>query len=339
MLAVLTTLTPALNLGPRLFRPTRSSMVRMQEEVTIAPPKSVVDAVIDSTTNEAPQAQTRFTAVNLNSLDKWAEKFPALEPKLKDIKMSGLIFPFKASPYVIEELIDWEMEGDIGDDPFYRLIFPTMGMLAAHHREKLEAAAATEDPFALKDAVEEIREDLNPHPAGQKELNAGKKGMEDLTGVQHKYAETVLFFASAAQTCHAYCTCAAFPPRPPADPSTCPPPRGRRAHPRPPHRAGTASAGRSSSATPTSASPRRTPVRSSTTSRSTRRCDARRRPPPFPGTVHPLPLCPSSPPHPHPTPPRAVLTPPPPPRLAGVRHPLHRRRPDVHEDASDQGVL
>jgi len=206
MLAVLTTLTPALNLGPRLFRPTRSSMVRMQEEVTIAPPKSVVDAVIDSTTNEAPQAQTRFTAVNLNSLDKWAEKFPALEPKLKDIKMSGLIFPFKASPYVIEELIDWEMDGDIGDDPFYRLIFPTMGMLAAHHREKLEAAAATEDPFALKDAVEEIREDLNPHPAGQKELNAGKKGMEDLTGVQHKYAETVLFFASAAQTCHAYCT-------------------------------------------------------------------------------------------------------------------------------------
>ena len=206
MLAVLTTLTPALNLGPRLFRPTRSSMVRMQEEVTIAPPKDVVDAVIDSTTNEAPQAQTRFTAVNLNSLDKWAEKFPALEPKLKDIKMSGLIFPFKASPYVIEELIDWEMEGDIGDDPFYRLIFPTMGMLAAHHREKLEAAAATEDPFALKDAVEEIREDLNPHPAGQKELNAGKKGMEDLTGVQHKYAETVLFFASAAQTCHAYCT-------------------------------------------------------------------------------------------------------------------------------------
>ena len=73
MLAVLTTLTPALNLGPRLFRPTRSSMVRMQEEVMIAPPKSVVDAVIDSTTNEAPQAQTRFTAVNLNSLDKWAE--------------------------------------------------------------------------------------------------------------------------------------------------------------------------------------------------------------------------------------------------------------------------
>ena len=339
MLAVLTTLTPALNLGPRLFRPTRSSMVRMQEEVTIAPPKSVVDAVIDSTTNEAPQAQTRFTAVNLNSLDKWAEKFPALEPKLKDIKMSGLIFPFKASPYVIEELIDWEMEGDIGDDPFYRLIFPTMGMLAAHHREKLEAAAATEDPFALKDAVEEIREDLNPHPAGQKELNAGKKGMEDLTGVQHKYAETVLFFASAAQTCHAYCTCAASPPRPPADPSTCPPPRGRRPPP-PPLSAQVLlplGAVHRRLRPPLRPEGRRIALRLSREAPGG--ATRRRRPPPFPGTVHPLPLCPSSPPHPHPTPPRAVLTPPPPPRLAGVGHPLHRRRPDVHEDAPDQGVL
>ena len=52
--------------------------------------------------------------------------------------------------------------------------------------------------------VEVIREALNPHPAGQKTLNAPKKA--ELTGVQHKYAETVLFFAAAAQTCHAYCT-------------------------------------------------------------------------------------------------------------------------------------
>ena len=136
MLAVLTTLTPALNLGPRLFRPTRSSMVRMQEEVTIAPPKTVVDAVIDSTTNEAPQAQTRFTAVNLNSLDKWAEKFPALEPKLKDIKMSGLIFPFKASPYVIEELIDWEMDlRDASFDFCARMTSPEHATLAQLARD------------------------------------------------------------------------------------------------------------------------------------------------------------------------------------------------------------
>ena len=33
----------------------------------------------------------------------------------------------------------------------------------------------------------------------------GEKAAE-LTGVQHKYSETCLFFAAAAQTCHAYCT-------------------------------------------------------------------------------------------------------------------------------------
>jgi len=149
-------------------------------------------------------ANERFVAISLKSLDKWAEKFPKLKEKLRDIQLSALIFPFKASPYLVEELIDWEMEGDIADDPFYRLIFPTMSMLAPHHRTLLEEASDGGDPFRLKEVVDEIREDLNPHPAGQKELNAPKKA--ELSGVQHKYSETVLFFASAAQTCHAYCT-------------------------------------------------------------------------------------------------------------------------------------
>ena len=151
----------------------------------------------------APET-TRFQAISLNAMDKWAEKFPRLQPKLKDIKMASLIFPFKASPYLVEELIDWEMEGDIADDPFYRLVFPTMAMLSPEHQKLLEETCDKEDPFLLKEVVEEIREDLNPHPAGQKELNAPKK--DELTGVQHKYSETVLFFAAAAQTCHAYCT-------------------------------------------------------------------------------------------------------------------------------------
>merc|ERR1719231_1866386 len=96
------------------------------------------------------------------------------------------------------------MEGDIGEDPFYRLVFPTMDMLTQEHQDKLNSAVDSADPFEIKAAVADIREDLNPHPAGQKELNAPKKA--ELTGVQHKYSETVLFFPAAAQTCHAYCT-------------------------------------------------------------------------------------------------------------------------------------
>ena len=89
-------------------------------------------------------------------------------------------------------------------DPFYKLVFPTMDMLTQEHQDLLNNACDAGDPKEIKATVEVIREALNPHPAGQKTLNAPKKA--ELTGVQHKYAETVLFFAAAAQTCHAYCT-------------------------------------------------------------------------------------------------------------------------------------
>lgn len=100
-------------------------------------------------------------------------------------------------------MIDWKSE-NVREDPFYKLVFPTLDMLEDHHRAKLEAAHETADPAELMKVVAEIREDLNPHPAGQKALNAPKD--DSLTGVQHKYSETVLVFPAAAQTCHAYCT-------------------------------------------------------------------------------------------------------------------------------------
>ena len=114
-----------------------------------------------------------------------------------------MVFPFKASPYFVDELIDWE-GGDVKNDPFYRLVFPTMDMLEIHHREMLLAAKESGDPKAIMDAVASIRGDLNPHPAGQKTLNAPKN--DALTGVQHKYSETTLVFPAAARACHAYCT-------------------------------------------------------------------------------------------------------------------------------------
>jgi KamA family protein len=149
------------------------------------------------------QGNERYKAISLQALDKLAERIPQLQPHLEDIKLSGLIFPFKASPYYVDELVDWNA-ADVRQDPFYKLIFPTMDMLIPEHQEKLRAAKAEGDPAKLIQTVAEIREDLNPHPAGQKELNAPKK--DELTGVQHKYSETVLVFPAAAQTCHAYCT-------------------------------------------------------------------------------------------------------------------------------------
>jgi KamA family protein len=59
----------------------------------------------------------------------------------------------------------------------------------------------------LEAAAHQIQLGLNPHPAGQMELNVPR--LDDgtpLQGTQHKYRETTLFFPGSGQTCHTYCT-------------------------------------------------------------------------------------------------------------------------------------
>jgi KamA family protein len=58
----------------------------------------------------------------------------------------------------------------------------------------------------IKAEARRIQLSLNPHPAGQVELNVPRLDDEPLPGMQHKYRETVLFFPSSGQTCHSYCT-------------------------------------------------------------------------------------------------------------------------------------
>ncbi len=54
-------------------------------------------------------------------------------------------------------------------------------------------------------AVNAVRLELNPNPAGQ-DHNVPMLGDIRLKGIQHKYRETVLFFPAQGQTCHAYCS-------------------------------------------------------------------------------------------------------------------------------------
>jgi KamA family protein len=72
-----------------------------------------------------------------------------------------------------------------------------------HAVDKLMAENA--DKKTLDDKIRDIRLSLNPNPAGQ-EHNVPMLGEIKLRGIQHKYPETVLFFPSQGQTCHAYCT-------------------------------------------------------------------------------------------------------------------------------------
>lgn len=121
-----------------------------------------------------------------------------------NIEVVGNVLPFKVNNYVIDELIDWD---NYLDDPIFRLTFPQKEMLHpqdfATMREALEANSSKDE---LKLIADSIRTKLNPHPAGQMEMNVPQYKGEKLEGIQHKYEQTLLFFPSSGQTCHSYCT-------------------------------------------------------------------------------------------------------------------------------------
>lgn len=122
---------------------------------------------------------------------------------IHDIEVVGRVLPFKTNNYVVEELIDWN---NVADDPIFTLNFPRRGMLSQRHYARVERLLAEgADKAALDREIMNIRMQLNPNPAGQ-EHNVPTLGEIKLKGIQHKYPETVLFFPSQGQTCHAYCT-------------------------------------------------------------------------------------------------------------------------------------
>jgi KamA family protein len=127
------------------------------------------------------------------------------EQKQFEMEVVGNVLPFKANNYVIEQLIDWN---NIPNDPMFVLTFPQKGMLLPQHFEKMSTALKNNsDKKEIANIANEIRLQLNPHPAGQMELNVPTlKDGTKLYGMQHKYKETCLFFPSQSQTCHAYCS-------------------------------------------------------------------------------------------------------------------------------------
>lgn len=125
------------------------------------------------------------------------------EQECREIEIVGNIFPFKVDNYVLDELIEWE---NVPDDPIFRLTFPQKEMLSSQDfltiKDALDQNLTVDE---LKAVANEIRYRLNPHPAGQAS-NVPMLGNTKLTGMQHKYNETVLFFPASSQTCHSYCT-------------------------------------------------------------------------------------------------------------------------------------
>src|SRR6218665_511366 len=124
--------------------------------------------------------------------------------RMEAIEVVGNVLPFKTNNYVVDELINWD---DLENDPMFKLTFPQKEMLCDEHYDMMKIALThAKSRDEIKRVAMIIRNELNPHPAGQVEHNVPEVNGEKLMGMQHKYKETVLFFPSQGQTCHAYCT-------------------------------------------------------------------------------------------------------------------------------------
>jgi len=146
----------------------------------------------------------RFRAFTAKHLDELTARAGLTAEQRLGTRAVAAVLPFRTNSYVLDELIDWSAAPD---DPIYRLVFPQEDMLPPEDVARLSDLIRRDAPKAEIEALaHQVRMKLNPHPAGQLQLNIPSYREEPMPGVQHKYQETVLFFPKQGQTCHAYCT-------------------------------------------------------------------------------------------------------------------------------------
>jgi L-lysine 2,3-aminomutase len=121
-----------------------------------------------------------------------------------EIEVASQVVPFKTNNYIVNNLIRWS---NYKNDPVFLLNFPTKEILGSEHFEKIDFLINKgADKTELNRAIHKIWLQLNPHPGDQQKYNVPELNKIKLKGIQHKYNETLLFFPTQGQTCHAYCT-------------------------------------------------------------------------------------------------------------------------------------
>ena len=146
----------------------------------------------------------KYKAYNLANFRQISQLSGLPKDLLFDIEVVGNVLPFKASNYIVNELINWD---NVPYDPIYILTFPQRDMLSQEHYNKMASALIRKlSKRQISQIANEIRMELNPHPSGQLEYNIPSIEGKKIRGMQHKYNETALFFPKEGQTCHSYCT-------------------------------------------------------------------------------------------------------------------------------------
>jgi KamA family protein len=162
-----------------------------------------IDSLSGDEMNQAavPEKFRAFTRQTIRQARQW-DWLP--KEHQEAVQVVSHVLPFRTNEYVMDHLIDWN---NIPDDPMYRLTFPHRDMLRPEEYETLrDLVLVHQDDAAIARYVHGIRMRMNPHPAGQMTHNVPRVNDAPLRGLQHKYDQTVLFFPSSGQTCHAYCT-------------------------------------------------------------------------------------------------------------------------------------
>ncbi len=152
-------------------------------------------------TNDNSQKYRVYTQKNFRTIPQMNE----IDREVMD-NMAAVaeVFPFRVNNHVINELIDWTK---VPQDPIFQLTFPQPVMLSPEDLNRIKDLQRTPgQQGALPQEVRRIQEAMNPHPAAQVEKNVPVENGFEFSGLQHKYNETVLFFPTQGQTCHAYCT-------------------------------------------------------------------------------------------------------------------------------------
>jgi len=146
----------------------------------------------------------KYQVYSRHNFEKIAKLGRLSREQIQSIKIVSEVLPFKTNNYVVNELIDWD---NYLTDPIFILNFPQREMLrTSQFRTLAEMLKNNTGKADVAKYIHELRLNLNPHPAGQLEHNVPTLRREELSGIQHKYRETILFFPAQGQTCHAYCT-------------------------------------------------------------------------------------------------------------------------------------
>jgi KamA family protein len=145
----------------------------------------------------------KYSAIGRAQLESLGRRFGLSDALVARMTTIAQVLPFRVNEYVLSQLIDWD---NIPADPIFQLVFPQPGMIEEAD-EAIIRDLTTQGRVGERDRfIRLLRKRLNPHPGGQLTLNIPAVDMHPLRGVQHKYAQTVLYFPSNGQTCHAYCT-------------------------------------------------------------------------------------------------------------------------------------